>query len=86
MTKHYVECGCTSPGHVVRFTYDEEDNWVYIDYYLSSAHTNWWQRLKKSLSYLFKRSTTGEGMWGDTILDPQEGRKLKEFLEQSFRE
>ncbi len=80
----YVECQCKSPGHMLRFTLDTEDSFLWIETHLCQFN-NFFRRLLEAIRYLFNRPPkSGCGHFDCTIIDPQDIPKIIKLLEKSL--
>jgi hypothetical protein len=76
----YVECGCESTEHTLRFTYNEEDNEVYTEVQLSRWHP-WYRRVWLALKYVFGYQCK-YGHWDCTIINKSGATAIITLLEQ----
>lgn len=75
----YFECECLSPSHVLRFTYDEEENEIYTEVQLQSGGIL--KRLWNALKYIFKFEVR-YGVWENTIIRKNDVPRLIKLLEK----
>jgi len=78
METEYFECQCSSPDHILRFVYDE-DNDLYIDVQLRSL--GFFKRLLYAFRYLFGIKHK-DGAWDCTIIKNEDVPRMINFLEK----
>ena len=79
--KHYFECACMSPEHVIAFTldeYDENDCELYLEVQLIN-YMPWYKRVWPAIKYLLNIEPNC-GRWDTWLLNPNDANKLKDLL------
>lgn len=89
--KLYLECDCSSKDHVVCFHYVDwnrpdrrqspHDVNLYIDMQMQPQYP-FWKRVWTALRYTFKRTPCNFGYWNNTIVNPEQARKMIEITEK----
>lgn len=91
--KIYLECSCSAGDHLVSiqlvdYSKPGEDPLVQlsdVDLYLHmQLRSPWgfWRRVKAALIYVFKGTPCNYGNWNETIVSPEQARRMKEIIEK----
>ena len=77
--KHYIDCLCESPDHMIRISYDDDDCWVEVqlNYYLP-----WYKRVWNALRYIFGAQPKWGGHWDVTLLDVRKAIEVRNILSE----
>jgi len=76
----YIECDCDSPEHVLRFTWDNDPNWPYLEIgVFLNCYLRFWKRLLYGIKYIlgFRNKYVA---YDDTLLTYQKVEELHYFL------
>jgi len=48
----YMECSCSSTEHLIRFSFDKEYNFLYLNIHLANCNS-WYKRVWVAIKYIF---------------------------------
>lgn len=82
MNKHYFECHCHSPEHLLTFTIWDDDDLSFIYAYVFLNPEPWYKRIYKGLRYIFGYQCR-YGYFDEFILDPKDIDRFIEMLQQA---
>ena len=77
MKSHWFECSCFTLEHSFRFTYDEEDNELYLDVFLTNA--GWRSRLWQGVKYIFGHKSK-YGQHASIIIQEKDLGRLQDLI------
>lgn len=76
----YVDCSCNSPDHVLRFSYDLEENELWIEIQLIQ-YRNIFKRMWVAIKYIFGYQCR-YGHWDCWLLNPKDCEKIQNILQR----
>ena len=91
MESRIFECTCKSYDHLMRVSFDKEDEYFYFEYKLckfpKNEETNFFKKIKTYFKNILN-SIKGNPNWfvAETLLDVKEIRKLNKFIEKKLKE
>lgn len=77
MKTKYVECHCTFPEHLCRFSFDDE-HFIYLDVNLST-YLPWWRRIWEAIKYIFGSQRCG---WAEILLDEEKISQIIDIFDE----
>lgn len=77
MKHKYIECECGTPEHILRFTFNEEDQEVYVEVFLNKYY-NIFKRFWYAIKYIFNKRPCNYGYFDCTLLS-QKGSVIVEY-------
>lgn len=75
---HYFECDCHNDEHTIRFTYDADENELYLSVFLNQ-YRSFLGRLIVAVKYLFGYKCT-YGHWDCWVMRRNDAQRLSELL------
>lgn len=81
ISRHYFECACDSPDHVLRITHDRTYNDLYFEVQLNN-HKSFFKRVKVAFKYVFNSVIRPGDHWDCTILEYNETIRLIKLLNE----
>jgi hypothetical protein len=79
---HYTTCECYSHEHIIRWIYDDDEDMVYTEIYLSQ-YQSFFKRVFIAIKYIFGyRSKYGH--WDSVIIRKEETVRLRDFLSDAI--
>jgi hypothetical protein len=83
--KLIIDCNCGTIDHILKFEYfvpDSEDSYQDNDLYITGCldfdEASFWKRLKTAFKYLLNK----EYVLRETIIKPNQGRDILQFLQK----
>lgn len=76
----FFDCECHSPEHTLRFAWDDEDNQIYTEVYLSQ-YRNFFKRLWVALKYVFGYRCK-YGHWDCFLMQSKDAERLRALLDK----
>jgi hypothetical protein len=82
--KHYFECHCYSPEHLLTFYHDNDDdlNLIFANVFLLPQP--WYKRIWLGLKYIFGYQCR-YGHFGEFVLNPEDTDRFIEMLQKAKR-
>ena len=82
--RHFIECNCGNPEHLLIFEFVEDDAYSEIAVYFTSKWTNnLWTRIRIAFRYIFKNF---HFYWADAVIIDKENIKQLEDVIQKIKE
>lgn len=82
LSSEYFECACSCDEHRLVFTFDPEDQEIYLSTFLAGGR--FWERLKRGVKYIFGYKCK-YGHFDCTVFKPRDIIRLKNLM-QSFED
>ena len=79
MYHKYIDCICDHPGHTIRFSWFEDDDFVYVCTFLNAQ--GFWQRLWIGIKYIFGCSSK-YGHFDETMLSKQQITEIRDLCSE----
>jgi hypothetical protein len=79
LENHFFVCACWSDEHILRFTYDPEDNHLWAGIFLRPQR--WFVRLWVALKYVFGYQCK-YGAFDSFIFDSKDAGRMTELMER----
>lgn len=80
MNTHYFECKCHSDEHTIKFSYDEEDNELYLSVFLNQ-YRNLFKRIWVAFRYVMGYKCR-YGNWDCTLFKDEDIKSLLKLIRE----
>lgn len=81
MNRHYLECACSCPEHVIRVSVDEEYKEMIIE--VCMVRPSFWRRVWLSLKYVF---SINDCHYEETLLDLDQVKNLHSVCDKFIKD